>query len=127
MSKVNFVELFIQIIGFYGFKISQQVVNEIVSKSKIKEKNKNSIKVKPFIGIHFAEKCCLDKGQIINYYVPYNCNANKPGWSDYCSESKSNVYLNKNFENKRQICGIFVNFEVWLYTRYLSFCDCSIY
>eukprot|EP01084_Bolivina_argentea_P063362 115717_1 len=99
MSQVNLVELFIKIIGFYGFRISKELVNKIIDASKInKQSNKHLINVKPVIGIHFDEKCCLNNDQIIKYYVSYM--SNRTGWSHYCVAHKSSIYLNNEFGSK---------------------------
>eukprot|EP01084_Bolivina_argentea_P317967 551338_1 len=125
MSKPDLVQAFIKIISFYGFKISKELVNEIISKGKIKDHIK---KIKPVIGIHFHEHCCVKKGQIIKHCTP-NYSHKKYGWSHSCAaltkfHSKS-VYLSDQFTStscgngklqstdhaKSNICGIFINFQ----------------
>ncbi len=112
MSQVNFVDAFIKLIGFYGFRISEELVNRIITNGKIKLTSK----IQPLIGIHFYENC----------YCLLLQSSNRSGWSHHCSAYGSNVYLNNEFRSKMdssgkvnsradakyQIAGIFINFQV---------------
>eukprot|EP01084_Bolivina_argentea_P317966 551337_1 len=131
MSQIDFVELFIKIIEFYGFTISPELVNNIVAKSQIKHSAKH---IKPIIGIHFHGKCCVNNDQITKHCAP-QYSSNLYGWTHHCQayESKS-IYLNNEFKSKAcgtgtlkstdhekcKICGIFINFQIETFEEFVA-------
>ncbi len=96
MSQSKWVKAFIDIIKFYGFDIKADIVNDIITKGKIID---NVKKIKPIIGLHFHEKCCLKDGQLATYCTP-QYKFNKYGWIHGCAayHSKS-IYLSNEFRN----------------------------
>ena len=88
---------------------------------------KKSRNIKPTIGIHFHEDCCLKNGQIVKYVNP-QYSGRKNGWNHKCSAfDGDNVYLNDQYMSNQcnkdgkltssdhlhtNKCGIFINFEV---------------
>ncbi len=106
MSQINFVDTFIKIIDHYGFKISKNIVDDIIQKGKIKQFNKKiNKKVKPIIGIHFHDKCCLNNSQITRHCNPQYA-WTQTGWTHGCKACNSKCsYMNNKFQSSLCIDG----------------------
>ncbi len=51
----NLQDAFIEIINYYGFKISKQLVSKLQAAGKLQKHNKKTI-----IGFHFHNQCCVE-------------------------------------------------------------------
>ncbi len=79
-------DAFIEIIGYYGFNISRQLVVDFQAAGQTKNDNNR----KPVIGIHFRDGCCLKDGQIVKYATP-QYTSRQTGWHHRCEgENKIN-------------------------------------